>query len=79
MVQVKTSAVLTCPDCGASRTEDMPTDACQFFYECTSCATLLRFLLLCGHPMPARADQGRARHAGCLAIGSPSFNMSGGM
>jgi len=41
-VQIRTSAVVTCPNCGASRTEDMPTDACQFFYECTSCTTLLR-------------------------------------
>ena len=42
MAAIRTSAVLTCPSCGVSRTEDMPTDACQFFYECTSCATLLR-------------------------------------
>jgi hypothetical protein len=35
-------SVLTCPRCGASKTETMPTDACQFFYECSSCAALLR-------------------------------------
>jgi hypothetical protein len=33
---------LTCPACGFARTERMPTDACQFFYECTRCRTLLR-------------------------------------
>ena len=27
-------SVLTCPACGHARKETMPTDACQFFYEC---------------------------------------------
>lgn len=35
-------STLTCPQCGHSRTERMPTDACQWFYECTECHTLLR-------------------------------------
>jgi len=33
---------LTCPHCGAVKEEIMPTDACQFFYECTVCHTVLR-------------------------------------
>ena len=33
---------LTCPECSATRTETMPTDACQFFYECPSCKVVLR-------------------------------------
>jgi hypothetical protein len=33
---------ITCPKCGARRKETMPTDACQFFYECTGCGVLLR-------------------------------------
>jgi len=33
---------LTCPACGHTQTETMPTDACQFFYECTNCKMLLR-------------------------------------
>jgi hypothetical protein len=33
---------ITCPDCGARRTEPMPVDACQFFYECKGCKTVLR-------------------------------------
>jgi len=28
---------ITCPECGFKKEEEMPTDACQFFYECTSC------------------------------------------
>jgi hypothetical protein len=27
-------SVITCPSCGTANTETMPTDACQFFYEC---------------------------------------------
>ncbi len=33
---------LTCPECGHKKTEEMPTDACLFFYECESCKTLLK-------------------------------------
>ena len=35
-------SVLTCPLCGHARHETMPTEACQFFYECEGCKTLLR-------------------------------------
>jgi hypothetical protein len=33
---------LTCPECGNKKTETMPTDACQWFYECEQCHTLLK-------------------------------------
>jgi hypothetical protein len=33
---------ITCPYCGHRKVEQMPTDACQFFYECQGCATVLR-------------------------------------
>ena len=35
-------SVLTCPHCGHEKREQMPVDACQFFYECERCKTLLR-------------------------------------
>ncbi len=35
-------ALLTCPDCGTVQEAEMPTDACQFFYECTSCHEVLK-------------------------------------
>ena len=35
-------SVLTCPQCGFAANEVMPTDACQFFYECQGCHALLR-------------------------------------
>ncbi|WP_232897276.1 GDCCVxC domain-containing (seleno)protein [Pontibaca salina] len=33
---------LTCPSCGHAATETMPTDSCQWFYECAACHTVLR-------------------------------------
>ncbi|MDF1868012.1 MAG: GDCCVxC domain-containing (seleno)protein [Saprospiraceae bacterium] len=35
-------STITCPNCGFSKTETMPTNACQFFYECQNCKTLLK-------------------------------------
>ena len=33
---------LTCPECAYQETLTMPTNACQWFYECTACKTLLK-------------------------------------
>jgi hypothetical protein len=33
---------LTCPHCGFTSTETMPTDACVYFHRCTGCQALLR-------------------------------------
>nr|WP_304412650.1 GDCCVxC domain-containing (seleno)protein [Microbulbifer sp. HZ11] len=33
---------ITCPHCGHQKTETMPTDACQWFYECEQCRLLLK-------------------------------------
>ena len=35
-------SIITCPQCGFEKQEVMPTDACQFYYECAGCKTLLR-------------------------------------
>jgi len=35
-------SVITCPNCAHQASERMPTDACQFFYECKGCGNLLR-------------------------------------
>jgi hypothetical protein len=35
-------STLTCPECGHSKTEMMPTDACQYFYDCPGCGTVLK-------------------------------------
>ncbi len=33
---------ITCPKCGYKKIETMPTDACQWFYECTNCGAILK-------------------------------------
>jgi hypothetical protein len=35
-------STLTCPKCSYQAVETMPTDACQFFYECKGCGERLR-------------------------------------
>ena len=35
-------STITCPECGHMETETMPTDACQFFYDCKRCGAVLR-------------------------------------
>jgi hypothetical protein len=35
-------ATITRPNCGTTRLEEMPTDACRVFYECSGCGTRLR-------------------------------------
>ncbi|MFS8063346.1 MAG: GDCCVxC domain-containing (seleno)protein [Luteimonas sp.] len=45
MADLQLQSTITCPQCGHQSTEEMPTTACQFFYECTGCGVLL-------HPEP---------------------------
>lgn len=35
-------SALTCPACGHVELETMPTDACQWFYECRHCRAVLK-------------------------------------
>jgi hypothetical protein len=35
-------SIITCPVCGHKREETMPTNACQYFYECEKCKTMLK-------------------------------------
>lgn len=41
-MDIKLTSTITCPTCGFQKEETMPTDACQFFYECENCKTVLR-------------------------------------
>ncbi len=61
MSEFEKFSVITCPHCGHEAREEMPTNACQFFYDCSACGQLLRpnegdccvFALsapLCAHP-----------------------------
>jgi hypothetical protein len=40
--QMLLQSTITCPHCDTAKAETMPTDACQFFYECTGCGTKLK-------------------------------------
>ena len=37
-----TESTLTCPECGHQSKEEMPTDSCQFFWECPNCNTVVK-------------------------------------
>ncbi|SDS46072.1 GDCCVxC domain-containing (seleno)protein [Christiangramia echinicola] len=33
---------ISCPKCGHKKLEEMPTESCQFFYQCENCDSILR-------------------------------------
>ncbi len=35
-------SVIRCPNCGYESAEQMPTDACRFFYVCKGCGVRLK-------------------------------------
>lgn len=41
MEPVQLQSVLRCPACGYQSELTMPTDACQFFFECPACSAML--------------------------------------
>ncbi len=41
-MNVELRSTLTCPECRAESRGDMPTEACQFFYDCPACKAVLR-------------------------------------
>ncbi len=41
-VLLEFKSIITCPNCGFSKEEIMPINACQFFYECTNYGTILK-------------------------------------
>lgn len=40
--EVKLVSMITCPLCGHSKDEVMPTEACQYFYDCEKCHAVLK-------------------------------------
>ena len=42
MTAIILKSTITCPECGHRKTEIMPTDNCQYYYECESCKSLLK-------------------------------------
>ena len=41
-MSVNLESAVTCPACRAESTEVMPTDACQFFWDCPACGEVAR-------------------------------------
>ena len=41
-MMIELVSVLTCPSCAHTSAEPMPTDACQFFYDCKGCGERLK-------------------------------------
>ncbi len=41
METVITKSIITCPVCCFPKEEVMPADACQYFYQCTNCRSIL--------------------------------------
>lgn len=39
---IELTSTITCPNCGHKKEETMPTNACQFFYECENCKARLK-------------------------------------
>ena len=41
-MKVILESTLTCSYCGTTKIETMPTDACQYFYDCKGCGAVLK-------------------------------------
>lgn len=41
-MKIKLLSTITCPYCGYKKEETMPTDSCQYFYECENCNSVLK-------------------------------------
>ena len=41
-MEVVLNSTITCPKCNHAKDEKMPIDACQYFYECENCKTVLK-------------------------------------
>ena len=76
--EILRQSTLTCPHCGRQTTEVMPTDACQYFYDCPGCGALLRprpgdCCVFCSYgtvPCPP-VQEAQGRPAACCGAASP--------
>ena len=41
-MKIKLKSTIHCPNCGYSETVTMPTNSCQYFYDCKQCKVLLK-------------------------------------
>jgi len=40
--EIQLNSEITCPKCSFKKVEEMPTNACRYFYECNSCKAVLK-------------------------------------
>ncbi|MEQ9286320.1 MAG: GDCCVxC domain-containing (seleno)protein [Cyclobacteriaceae bacterium] len=40
--EIELQSTIACPECGYTKLENMPQDACQYFYECTRCKKIIK-------------------------------------
>ncbi|HKB53779.1 MAG TPA: GDCCVxC domain-containing (seleno)protein [Ramlibacter sp.] len=79
MTELILESTLTCPACGHAKTETMPTQACQWAYECEQCHTVLHpqagdCCVFCSYgtvPCPPVQAAGRAD---CCAPGASALS-----
>ena len=70
---IQIESTLTCPECGHAKTETMPTDACQWFYECGHCHAVLKpkpslCCVFCSYgTQPCPPIQAQGGKGGCCA------------
>lgn len=73
-------STITCPLCGHRKTETMPTDACQYFYDCEGCHAVLKpksgdCCVFCSYGdvpcPPVQSAQLGGEHASCCANEMP--------
>ncbi|HWJ25341.1 MAG TPA: GDCCVxC domain-containing (seleno)protein [Flavisolibacter sp.] len=41
-MKIITRSIITCPVCGFQKEEEMPINACQYFYTCQGCGAFLK-------------------------------------
>ena len=41
-ININLQSIITCPKCDHKKEETMPTDACQYFYDCENCGEVLK-------------------------------------
>jgi len=85
---IELESTITCPRCGHSETEAMPTDSCQWYYDCKGCGAVLKpkpgdCCVYCTYgtvPCPpiqrtdhAASKSGKVNRNGLAAIGARAF------
>lgn len=70
------TSTITCPKCGHQSAETMPTDYCQYFYDCAGCGAQLKpkegdCCVYCSYGSvpcpPVQEERARTARASCCA------------